>query len=783
MYSSVLLSACLCIIVEGMPARKQPRPSGKRLTEDEKSYFYSKVKLGNNPYLIGDHMGIGRASVRRLLLDAASTVRSHKAEQLAPLEVAGRLASRSLSVGDEGEIVFPDPIRDFDLLNEQAQQAYKEFGYFRRRYYNRRHIVWQIEMVQILMSWWESGQKAKGTIESGVVKGIVNTAPGGGKSTTITHDFPTWVIARNRDIRIALGARTSKQAVKYTRRVRSTVEKNPLLNIDFGRFKPISPELWRAEEFIVDGALGQEPSMEFKLSLAGFNPDEPEVMKRLKDPDDDIHEILNSLGDVFTTAEKEATIAALSQEMGFLGGRFDLNLWDDLCDRYNSRTPEQREALAEWWFAEAESRCEPGGIVGLIGTRFGKYDLFGHCKNLEYVDDDLDTQTIDAVHSGMSDEQMAEIREDLEKELVDKHGKPYAELATPTEGGMEGARKVYYYHKFPAHDEAKCEAPESLANSDHIKCVLDPKRFSFRHLQKVRAADPRKYQITYQQADETTEDNLVQFVWLTGGTGKDGIIYPGCYDYERAMWELARDDNGDPLSKENCFSIATVDPSAKNWWSIQWWIYDAVADQDYLMALLRARLTSGKLLDWNRRMDNYEGVMEEWQRKSREMGWPVGLWIIEENAAQRYLFQYKWVRQWQKQRGTMIKGHETQRNKADEDLGVETVAPRFMHGLVNLPYSARNLRTRVAIDEFKRELTEYPDSPTDDMVSGYWFLHFNRYNLPNSLRVAHARKRVSHPYADTMPVDMDADNPRHARPRPVNVGHSARQDMRRINDG
>jgi len=730
-----------------MPTTQRPKhPSGKKLNEEEKSYFYNQVAQGNNPFIVGSSMGISRTTTRRLMLKVGERYKSTPVQHLTAKEVASRMSTTAIAIGDHGETVYPEPKLTIEALeNKQAVRAWQEFGYHRIRFFNRRHILWQIEMVQIIMAWWEEGQRVKGTVESEFIRGIVNTPPGGGKTTTITHDFPAWVITRNRDVRVGLGARTTAQSARYVRRLRTTFERNPLLNLEYGRFKPLDPEVWRINEFVVDGVTGHSASMAYKLSLAGFDPEDPVVKRRLKDPDDSIHEILDSLGSVFLTGEKEPTVSALSQEMGFLGGRFDLNIWDDLCDKNNSRTPEQRENLADsFWFPEAESRTEPGGLCALVGTRFGKYDLYRHCRDLEYArEDDIDKRLMKEVHSRLTSEQLQEIREDLERELVDKHGKPYGELATPTGKGVSSSRKVYRYYKFPAHDEAKCENQTSLRNTDHIDCVLDPQRFSYLHLMKVRASNPRKFEITYQQNDETTEDNLIQYVWLTGGVGTDGVTYPGCYDYDRRLGEVPRD-----LDKSKCFSLATVDPSVTNYWSIQWWLWDAESDHDYLIDLLRLRLMAGGFLDWNRSRDEFDGIMEGWQLRSQEKGWPISLWIIEQAAAQRYLFQYRWVKDWMKLRRVLIKGHNTGSNKADPDFGVETLRPRYQQGLVSLPYSQTDLRTRVAVDEFRQELTEWPDSQTEDMVMGHWFLHFNRYTLPDTLRVSKDHSPVQHPHGE-----------------------------------
>lgn len=738
---------------------------GKRLSVEAKAWFYEEVKKGKNPYRTADILGVGRGTARRLIKQMNEAYGG-----TTPLETARKI---SLDSGPDGG--YPDPKISLDqLVHPQAIQAWNEFGYWRNLLLGRRHIAWQIEMVQILMSWMESGQQVAGTDESEVIKGIINTPPGGGKTTTITHDFPGWLITRNRDIRVALGSRTIGQSGKYTRRLRSTLERNVLLNIYFGRFKPLEPEEWRSDRFIVDGVVGHEATMDYKIALAGFDPTSPEIKARLKNPEDDIHSILEAIKHAYLTGEKESTVASLSQDMGFLGGRFDVNLWDDLADKNNSKTSQQRDDTAEWWFSEAESRCEPGGLIALIGTRFGKFDIYNHCKNLTYqTDDSADEATLDMVTSTFTEEEMQQVREDLEKELVDKYGQNYSDLSTPdVRGGMRKSRKVYHYYKFPAHDETKCDNPASMKNSDHIKCILDPKRFSYTHLRKVQASDPRKYNLTYQQSDEDTSENLVQKIWLTGGVDDEGIIYPGCYDYNRRLLDIPED-----LKREDCFSIATLDPSAQNFWAFQWWFYDQKNDVDYLMDILRVRISSGTFLDYDIRKRSFKGIAEDWQIRSQNMGWPISLWIIEQNAAQRYLFQYNWVQTWMKLHHVTIKGHQTGRNKADEELGVESIAPRFRRGRVNLPFHDDDLTTKVRVNEFAKELTEWPDSQTDDEVMSYWFHHANRQIYPESMKVG-TPSSTGHVYKDSMPDYVTGKKP--PRVEHMHEGHSANQLRRRL---
>lgn len=718
-------------------------------TEEAKTFFYAQVRKGRNPYKVGEQLGMSRPTVRSLMKKVSD--RWADGKDLKPLEIRNRLAGNAVDhrEADTAPVDIGRPIVDYEDLGPQAQKAYHEFGYWRTRYLGRRNIVWQIQMAQILMSWLEEA-RAQGER----IRGVLNTPPGGGKTTTVTHDLPGWAICRDRNVRIGLGSRTTPQATAYARRLRNTLEKNNLLQLEYGIFKPESPEVWRQDAFIVDGVTGSAASLEYRLALAGFDYEDPFIKRRLKDEDDEIHEILEAIEQAFVAGEKEHTVTALSHQMGFLGGRYDLILWDDLVDDKNSKNPDQRNALAEWWEEYAVSRLEPGGVIGLIGTRFSKYDLYRHCRDMTYTtDDDFEDQLMERIHQGMSEEDIAVIREELEQELFDRYGEEPMTVSSlePDEDGYiepkRMQRKVYRYVKFPAHDEKVCTNPASLKQVDHIDCLLDPVRFKWHDLLRAKESNPRKFALTYQQEDESTEDNLIQEIWLTGGVDNDGLQVPGCYNYHRRLLQIP-----EHLDPANTVSVATVDPSAVNYWSIQWWLWDAVEDRDYLIDIIRARLSADTFLSYSTQQRKYHGIAHEWQERSNGMGWPIGLWIVEQASAQRYLFQHTWVNEWMQKYKVHIKGHETTSTKSDPELGVQTLRPRYRYGLVDLPYDQDDIITRFKVNEFKQELTEYPDSPTEDMVMGHWFLQFNRYKIPQSLRVSNAfQQSLQHPFQESMP--------------------------------
>ena len=82
-------------------------------------------------------------------------------------------------------------------------------------------------------------------------------------------------------------------------------------------------------------------------------------------------------------SEKEATWSAFGMDSGFLGGRYDLVIWDDVVDPTKTRTREQVDYQRAWWGDVAESRLEPGGLLIIQGQRIGAEDLYRYCLDMK----------------------------------------------------------------------------------------------------------------------------------------------------------------------------------------------------------------------------------------------------------------------------------------------------------------------------------------------------------------------------------------------------------------
>ena len=227
-----------------------------------------------------------------------------------------------------------------------------------------------------------------------------------------------------------------------------------------------------------------------------------------------------------------------------------------------------------------------------------------------------------------------------------------------------------------------------------------------------------RFAVVYQQEDLDPSEVLVRKEWVWGGDTN-----PGCIDKDRDAWEIPRG-----LSARDCLVIATADPSPTQFWSIQLWIYHPDSEQRFLIDHVRQKMNASDFLDYKMEEGSYSGLMEEWQRTSESIGFPIQYWIVETNAAQRFMLQYDYVKTWRGIHSVEIIPHNTNSvNKTDEQLGVTVLQSHYRFGRVRLPGKGEGkTRSMKLIDE----VTRYPNGTrTDDCVMAQWFLEWNLPNL------------------------------------------------------
>lgn len=586
------------------------------------AHFVRLVGMGSSYNKAAKEAGISNATIFRHLKDPLSPI-------------SAGLARKGLI-----EAVAPE----LQQLSNEALRAYNDFGYFRARYFARATLPWAEEAAYKIVALVETEDKEYV---------VINEPPGVGKSTLFVHDLPVWLAVRNRTLRQMIGSSSQKLASGYTGQIRNTLERTSIvladpelkkrglamdgaatLADDFGRFKPTSGELWRRDEFVLAQAKGA------------------------------------------TLTSKEASFVAFGMDTKFLGGRFNVVLWDDLVTNDSLRTEKSREDMIHDWETEAETRLEPNGLLILQGQRLAGNDLYRYCLDL----------------------------------------KAYTEIDVEP----EKAPKKYYHIKYKAHYEEECKGLHAKTDEPWKPdgkggCLLDPYRLTWRDLMAVKANKEEQYQIVYQQEDVDSLSALVNREWIEGGTF-NGKSYRGCWDEERLIGNWPRPVEG--------YSVLSVDPSPSRYWGILWFAFDPESKEQHIVDMARAPMSAPEFLDYSMSERKFTGLLEEWWLRSADQGHPITYLIFEENAAQRWLTQYDHFKRWASIRGVSLIKHQTSRNKSSEEYGVQALAPEYEFGRVRLPGKGHS---KEVMNPMVKELTAWTPiyKGTTDLVMAHWFLLWN----------------------------------------------------------
>lgn len=663
---------------------------GPQINPDQKKKFFRFISEGWSQAQAAEKAGFSPRSAERILAAHRISATRNPTHQLSgetdDIPESGEpppLQSGSHFPSSQSPADIPGPLRKPDL-SPIAYDCLDDFGRFRARYFGRISSPWQENAADIVRIKLSTPHKEYG---------VINAPPGSGKSTLFTHDINAWLTARSRTLRGFIGSSTTNLARGYTGRLRDTLERPYPLEVssedlalglavdatgcmarDYGRFRPVYLEgqanpPWARDQFTVE-QFGQA-----------------------------------------RTDDKEATWTAFGAESGFLGWRVNFVVWDDLVLEATFATEEAQQKQRSWWLSTAQTRIEPGGLILLQGQRLGAEDLYRFCLDME--------------------EPIVEDPDDLD--LFDM-----GEEVLPT-------RKKYFHVIYKAHYDEHCHydptdpstrlvhsrnSPPYDPASPTPGCLLDPRRLTFRELRSVQDQPLSKYDIVYQQEDVSSEDVLIPKVWIEGGRDEDGNEFMGCWDEDRGIAQRP------PIPAQSVVtSTISVDPSPSKFWSAQWWVYvqppgtPDMSGLRYLINLYRKPLASSDFLDFDPVTQTYSGLYYDWVLHAKAIGIPIGNLIFEINAAQKFVHQHAFYKHFNRMHGITFRAHTTGINKADPELGVYGLRPRYKDGLYRLPGTPE---AKKIIEPMRRELTRYPDSVTDDCVMANWFYDLN---LPHLVRL------------------------------------------------
>ena len=495
---------------------------------------------------------------------------------------------------------------------------------------------------------------------------VINVAPGSGKTTFFCKILPAWITARDRSVRGLQGSNVQRLADMNVRQLRREME----------RSVPI-----RAEPKEMQMGLAVDAEACLADDYGSFKPENPELWR----------------GDTFVVAQpgdlvlsdKEPTWTSFGRNTGFLGFRYDFIIWDDVYDSTAMRTAEAREDMRKWLDDIAETRLEPGGLLILQGQRLSAEDIYRYALDkVRYIDEDGDGE----------------------------------EDAAP-------AGPKYHHIKFQAHDDEGCQGLHRRDSPAWPEgCLLDPRRLPYSKIRTLRENDSKRYAVVYQQEDVAADSTLVNPLWITGGTGQDGVEYPGCWDNDRDLWEIPRG-----VAEGRLLVVASADPSPTKFWAIQCWAVNLDTGFRYLLECYRQQMDAPSFLDFNEDTRTFTGIAEEWWQITSKLGHPITHWIVEANAAQKFIMQYDFFRRWSSTRGVNLVPHYTHsRNKTDPDYGVWMIAKEYKHGRVRLPGKSKTYarpHSLLLANEVTHWTPEREHLQTDDCVMAHWFMEHNLGNI------------------------------------------------------
>jgi energy-coupling factor transporter ATP-binding protein EcfA2 len=506
---------------------------------------------------------------------------------------------------------------------------------------------------------------------------VMNMPPGSGK-TTLLHDLTCWIICRNRGIRLLTGSATMALASRNLMRVRRSLER-------------VITET--ADDALKQRGLAFDAESTLALDYGRFRPLDKELWTKeafiVMQPDDS--------GSI---SEKEPTLSAYGMDSGFIGGRFDGCFWDDLVDPRKVRSAEMREAMEDWWQDVAETRLEPAGMLALIGQRLAPDDLYRFSLDMMQPLEDEDA------FDDLTEEERDQFR----------HDKKYKHLC------------------YKAHYEELCsEGSHARAAAPYLEggCLLDPRRISWRDISNLMSNRGERFAVVYQQQDLALDEVLVQKAWVYGTGGHP----TSCVDNDRDRWQIPKNAHGELLNARDCIMVATADPSPTQYWSVQCWLYHPESGTRYLIDLFRGKMEAPQFLEWNYQANAFVGLMEEWQSLSIALGFPIQVWVVEQNAAQKFMLQYEHFKRWREYRNVEVIPHNTNLNKTNEDYGVTSIKQYWESGSVRLMGKGEGKVRSMALI---KEVTEYPHGRTDDCVMAEWFFEWNLPSiyLPQNKSVA-----------------------------------------------
>jgi len=432
------------------------------------------------------------------------------------------------------------------------------------------------------------------------------------KSTCLSINYPLWEMWRNPEIRIVIISNTASQASSFLRAIKFVIERDDKYKRIVGELKPRYPEKWTDNEIIINRY----------------------------------------------TKEKDPTISTVGTGGAILSKRADLILADDILNKDNTRTPEQRQKVEEWWKDVVMPVLEPNhGRIIWISTAFSSEDL----SQKLLADPTFDYRKVFRAIERESDN----------KELWEK----YREILFHS--GKEEANRFYEANK-----------KEMLSGSK----VLWEERWSYKRLCDERiSSGVRSFNLMYQNDPVNDETAVFRESWIEQ-----------CKDTKRRLLDTFQQSTYD---MQIMVITQGVDLAISE---------DELANETVITTL--AKNGDNKFVILNAVGGHWSPSETRANIKGQNDRFNPALILVENNA-----FQASMVKDLQSTSTAPIKGFTTGGEKFDEFVGINSLAVAMENGQFIIPADPSHGRTIDYYERIKHEMMSFPSGHTGDWLMSLWF--------------------------------------------------------------
>lgn len=487
------------------------------------------------------------------------------------------------------------------LINELVCKAAKsKLSYFAEYILGYKVTDYQRE-------WYDLAQ------DDNIRKFLLLAPRGHAKSTVISINTPLWLMGNNPNIRIVIVSNTASQADSFLRSIKTVVERDEKYKAVFGNLMPRHPEKWTNSEIIINR----------------------------------------------NTKEKDPTISTVGTGGAILSKRADVIIADDILNKDNTRTEEQRKKVKEWFNDILMPVLDPvTGRIFVAGTAFNLEDLYH-----DIIKNDI---TFDVKFK-----YRAIIREPDDKDIWDKYHD------TLLLSGKEKANEFY-----------KNNEEKMLAGSK----VLWPERWSYKRLfDEKLSVGTRSFNLMYQNEAVSDETAVIREEWVEK-----------CKDENRSL-------------------IYSYDPSVSDLGQIviAQGVDLAISESeraDYNVIMTVAKLRDNKYIILNREKGHWSPAEIRKNIIGQAERFKPSIILVEDNA-----FQQSLVKDMQAETVLPIRGFTTTGEKFDEEIGINSLAVTLENGQWILPANPRDIKTAEFYRELKEEMLQFPSGHTGDTLMSLWF--------------------------------------------------------------